>query len=126
MTLAAVDGPDRLPMYCASRPVFEHLVRRRLADRDDVILRGDCRVTEYLTDDGATRITGVRVASDGADLTDAGLVGGLWLPGPPESEVTVDLAYSTVAVERIESATHWLHHEVSGRVNDHLVAFLPG
>jgi hypothetical protein len=40
--------------------------------------------------------------------------------------VTVDLAYSTVAVERIESATHWLHHAVSGRVNDHLVAFLPG
>lgn len=118
-----VDGPDRLPMYCASRPLFEHLVRRRLADRDDVILRGDCRVTEYLTDDGATRITGVRVASDGDGDGANGTSGGelaadlvvdatgrtsqtpVWLEAcgyqaPPESEVTVDLAYSTVAVER--------------------------
>ncbi|MEF8852216.1 MAG: alpha/beta hydrolase [Haloarculaceae archaeon] len=29
-------------------------------------------------------------------------------------------------LERVESATHWLHHEVPRRVNDCLVEFLPG
>ncbi len=75
-------------MYCARRPLFERLVRRCLADHDDVILRGDCRVTAYLTDDGATRITGVRVASGGD---------GDGANGTSEGELTVDLACSTVA-----------------------------
>ncbi|MEF8852215.1 MAG: FAD-dependent monooxygenase [Haloarculaceae archaeon] len=128
------EGPDRLPMYCASRPLFEHLVRRRLADRGDVTLRGGHEATGYLTDDGS-RVTGVRVTvggnggrddsdgdEDGARASETELAADLvvdatgrtsrtpaWLDAngyrpPPESEVTVDLAYSTVTVERPSEA----------------------
>ncbi|MXR21507.1 oxidoreductase, partial [Halobacterium sp. PCN9] len=54
-------GPHRLPMLCASRPLFEALVRRRLAARDDVTLRGDCQFTDYRFDESAGRVTGVSV-----------------------------------------------------------------
>jgi len=111
------DGPDPIPMYCASRPLFEHLVRRRLADRGDVTLRGGARVTDYLTDENGARVTGVRVAGEGdegagelaanlvVDATGRTSHTPTWLAdhgyrSPPESTVTVDLAYSTTTVER--------------------------
>jgi 2-polyprenyl-6-methoxyphenol hydroxylase-like FAD-dependent oxidoreductase len=110
------DGPHRLPMLCASRPLFEALVRRRLAARDGVTLRGDCQFTDYRFDESAGRVTGVLVRDADGETTElaADLVVDAtgrtsrtpeWLDdngyaAPPDDEVTVDLAYSTVEVER--------------------------
>jgi 2-polyprenyl-6-methoxyphenol hydroxylase-like FAD-dependent oxidoreductase len=110
------DGPNRLPMLCASRPLFEGLARRRLAARDDVTLRGDCQFTDYRFDESAGRVTGVAVRGPDGEATElaADLVVDAtgrtsrtpeWLrrhdyATPSEDEVIVDLAYSTVEVER--------------------------
>lgn len=65
------DGPTRLPMYCASRPLFEQIARRRVAVLDGVTLRTGCGVTDYLVDDGSaspsdgTTVTGVAVRERG-------------------------------------------------------------
>jgi 2-polyprenyl-6-methoxyphenol hydroxylase-like FAD-dependent oxidoreductase len=111
-----VEGPDRLPTFCASRPLFEALVRRRLAAREEVTLRGECQRTDYRFDEAAGRVTGVEIRD--ADDQRADLAADLvvdatgrtsrtpdWLArhgyeSPPEDEVTIDLAYSTVEVER--------------------------
>lgn len=110
------EGPDRLPTFCASRPLFEALVRRQLAARDDVTLRGETQWTDYRFDQSARRVTGVAVRDADGDLEElaADLVVDAtgrtsstpdWLDrhgfaAPPEDEVTIDLAYSTVEVER--------------------------
>lgn len=110
------DGNEELPMYCASRPLFERVARRRVRDHDGITVRPECHVTDYLTDDGATVVEGVELTdATGADekLTADLVVDATgrtsrtptWLaengyPSPAVDEVTVDLAYSTVAVER--------------------------
>lgn len=110
------EGPDRLPMYCATRPLFERTVRERVAALDDVTLYSGRRCTDYLTDDDASSVEGVAVA-DGSGATaelDADLVVDAtgrtsrtpaWLErhhyAPPVvDEVRVDLAYGTAVVER--------------------------
>ena len=110
------DGPERLPMYCATRPLFEHVVRRRLAAREGVTLRGRCSFTGYLTDDDATTVTGVEVrGEDGAteslsadlvvDATGRTSRTPTWLENhgyetPEVERVHVDVTYSTIRVER--------------------------
>jgi len=107
------DGPDRLPMYCASRALFEHVVRERTRDRDGVELRGGVNVTEYLQDGDA--VTGVRLRDgDATTDVDADLVVDAtgrtsrtprWLDAngyesPPVDEVEVDVTYSTIRLDR--------------------------
>jgi 2-polyprenyl-6-methoxyphenol hydroxylase-like FAD-dependent oxidoreductase len=105
-----------LPALYASRPLFEHVVRERVRDRDDVQLRGGCRFFEYRYDARAERVTGVRFRD--AAGTETTLEGALvvdatgrtsrtpeWLeshgyPAPETSEVGVDMTYSTVRIER--------------------------
>lgn len=110
------DGPNRLPMYCASRPLFEQVIRRRVGALDSVTLRTDCRVTDYLADDGATTVTGVVVRDGDSGRTEltADLVVDAtgrtsrtptWLEAhgyapPTVDEVQIDLAYSTAVIER--------------------------
>ncbi|WP_135851762.1 FAD-dependent oxidoreductase [Halorussus salinus] len=110
------DGRSRFPLYCASRPLFERVVRRRVAERPNVTLRPNCTFTGYRHDEEARRVTGATVADEGGETTalDADLVVDAtgrtsrtpdWLAAngyesPAAEEVTVDLAYSTVAVER--------------------------
>lgn len=105
-----------LPMPCASRPLFEQVVRRRIFDSEHVTVRPECHVTDYLTDDTATTVEGVAFRDeDGGDATlQADLVVDAtgrtsrthqWLadhgyPTPQTDEVEVDLAYGTVTVER--------------------------
>lgn len=108
------DGTGRIPIYTASRPVFERIVRRRVADVDGVELRPNCRWTDYLTDgDG---VAGVAVASaDGetrtlaadlvVDATGRTSRTPAWLADhgferPETDEVRVDIAYSTARLER--------------------------
>lgn len=110
------DGSIPLPMYCASRPVFEQVVRRRLAARDDVTFRSECQVTDYVVNRTASRVEGVEFtdANAGSETLTADMVVDAtgrtsntptWLErnhyAPPvEQEVRVDLAYSTTVLER--------------------------
>lgn len=110
------DGPTRLPMYCASRPLFEYVARELLADIGGVTLRGDCRVKDYLRSDDGTAVEGVVLEEGGREETTfpADLVVDAtgrtsrtpsWLENhgytsPSTDEVVIDLAYSTVVVDR--------------------------
>jgi 2-polyprenyl-6-methoxyphenol hydroxylase-like FAD-dependent oxidoreductase len=109
------DPPRRIPLYCASRPLYERLVRRRVAALDGVDLRPNCQFVDYLADGSASTVDGVVVAHDGstesltADLvvdatgrtsrTPAWLADHGYAP-PPVDEVSIDLAYSTAYVKR--------------------------
>lgn len=110
------DGPNRLPMSCASRPLFEHVVREKLIAREGVQIRDGCQVTGYRSDPADEAVVGVTVRDDGTGLeeVDADLVVDAtgrasrtprWLgkhgfPAPETDEVTVDLAYSTIYLDR--------------------------
>jgi 2-polyprenyl-6-methoxyphenol hydroxylase-like FAD-dependent oxidoreductase len=110
------DTPKRLPMLCASRPLFEKVVRRRVREHDGVDLRGECSVTGYVANDGATRVEGVefRPPDGDTETLPADIVVDAtgrtsrtpdWLErhhyAPPAVEdVKVDLAYSTTVLER--------------------------
>jgi 2-polyprenyl-6-methoxyphenol hydroxylase-like FAD-dependent oxidoreductase len=105
-----------MPALYASRPLFEHVVRERMRDREAVRLRGDCRFFDYRYDADAGRVTGVRFRDEAGDETtlEAALVVDAtgrtsrtpdWLerqgyPAPETSEVEVDVTYSTVRIER--------------------------
>lgn len=106
----------RMPLYSGSRPLLEYLIRQRVAEIEGVELRSGTRVVDYLTDKNETTVTGVEVlGTDGdemslsADLTvDAtgrtsrtpGWLESQGYASPDVAEVNVDLAYSTIAVER--------------------------
>jgi 2-polyprenyl-6-methoxyphenol hydroxylase-like FAD-dependent oxidoreductase len=110
------DGTRQFPLYFATRPLFEQIVRRRVADLDGVTFRSRCQWTDYLVDGSATTVTGVAVnAAEGhSEELDADLVVDAtgrtsrtptWLQAhdyaPPEAdEVRVDMAYSTAHIER--------------------------
>jgi 2-polyprenyl-6-methoxyphenol hydroxylase-like FAD-dependent oxidoreductase len=110
------DGPRRMPMYTASRPLFERVLCERVADLDGVQLRGESPFTEYLLDERRGRVTGAVVRDEtgteealAADLvvdaTGRASRTPAWLADhgyerPPVDEVHVDLEYSTLLVER--------------------------
>lgn len=102
-----------MPTYCATRPLFEHVVRRRVDALDTIGIRADCQCLEYLVD--GTTVTGVRVRNDaGEEALPADLVVDATgrtsktpsflethgFDSPPVEEVHVDVAYSTAVVER--------------------------
>lgn len=109
------DGPRRFPVYSASRPLFEHVIRQRVTDFPGVHFRPGCQFVNYRTDDSMT-ITGVELRNGNADLetVEADLVVDAmgrasptprWLDEqgyepPTVEEVTIDIAYSTIAIER--------------------------
>ena len=109
------DGPTRLPMYCASRPVFEQVTRQRVAALDRVTVRDGYQFVDYLLDERASTVEGVTVRTpDGkreiaaevvVDATGRTSRTPAWLethgyPAPTTDEVSVDLAYSTAVLER--------------------------
>lgn len=110
------DGPESLPQYAATRPLYEHLVRRRLRARDGVELRSRCQFRKFVVDDAATTVEGVAFTNEegAVEELDAALVVDAsgrtsrtpdWLqrqgyPSPPVDEVHIDLAYSTVVLDR--------------------------
>lgn len=109
------DGKTRLPTYFATRPLFEHVVRRRVADLDGVDIRPNCQYTDYVVDD-AMNVEGVLVRDEDAERGElrADLVVDAtgrtsrtpsWLEqhgyAPPAiAEVEIDVAYSTAVIER--------------------------
>ncbi len=110
------DGPRRIPLYCATRPLYEQVVRRRVAGLDGVELRPNCQFVEYLTDGDATTVRGVVVRNEASeseviegdlivDATGRTSRTSTWLDEhgylpPAVDEVSVDVAYGTILVER--------------------------
>lgn len=105
----------RMPGYAGSRPLLEHVLRKRVANVDGVRLRDGCHVVDYRSDETGETVTGVELRGNGSgesvsaeltvDATGRTSRTPTWLErqgySPPEvAEVTVDLAYSTTTVER--------------------------
>lgn len=107
---------ERMETYCASRPLLEHVIRRRLSSRDGVHVKQECRFTDYLVDDAGETVEGVVVregdsevmelhadlvvdATGRASRTPAWLARHGFEP-PPVDDVHVDVTYSSVYVER--------------------------
>jgi 2-polyprenyl-6-methoxyphenol hydroxylase-like FAD-dependent oxidoreductase len=104
-----------LTVLCASRPLIEFVLRRRVEAIANVTLRPACRVIEILTGTDHERVRGVhfdrasqQAASLEADLVvDASgrgmptlqLLDALSLPRPQVAEIRVDLSYATVVVQ---------------------------
>jgi 2-polyprenyl-6-methoxyphenol hydroxylase-like FAD-dependent oxidoreductase len=109
-------GSNHLPMYCASRPLFEDVTRRMLAEINNVRLRDACHLLDHLADEQASTITGVQIRNEAGGIEDisADLVVDCtgrtsstpnWLEThgyrrPPRDEVEIDLAYGTITVDR--------------------------
>jgi 2-polyprenyl-6-methoxyphenol hydroxylase-like FAD-dependent oxidoreductase len=108
-------GPTSMETVSASRPLFEQVVRRHVADLDGVRLRSNCRCTEYLLDDAGTTVRGVELHDEvGREELAADLVVDAtgrasrtpaWLAGhgyaaPAVDEVEIRMAYSTTFVRR--------------------------
>ncbi len=111
-------GTKPFPLYAATRPLYEQLLRRRVADVDGITLRGGCRFVDYCVDDDATTVQGVTIRETRSRRT--GLSADLvvdatgrtsrtptWLERhgyrpPPTEEVRIDLAYSATCLERPE------------------------
>jgi len=110
------DAENELPMPCASRPLFESVARQHTFETPDLQIRSECHFLDYLTDDAETTVTGVQFRNPDSetqtltadlviDATGRTSRTHQWLenhnyPTPPVDHVTVDLAYSTVTVER--------------------------
>lgn len=113
------DCPNRLPMYCASRPLFEAVVRHLIRQRDNIQIRDRCQFITYCLDDTGTAVTGVRIRDKTAntnqeiDLSADLIVDAtgrtsrtpVWLENhgytaPPIDEVTINVTYSTIRIER--------------------------
>lgn len=116
------DGPNRLPMSCASRPLFEHVVRHRVAAHNNITLRSGCQFTDYIVDGSTSRIEGIQITVDEGqtetlaadvvvDATGRTSRTPEWLErnhyAPPvEKEVQVDLGYSTICLKRPVADQH--------------------
>lgn len=106
----------RLPTYCASRPLFEQVIRRHVRHLDPVRIEDETRMTGYLTNEARTAVTGVEFRR--GDGTEQQLIGDLtidatgrtsktpqWLTGqgyeaPRVDEVRIEVSYSSIRVER--------------------------
>ena len=98
-----------LSILCFSRPLIEHMLRRRLAGLGNVALQSQCRVTEILpgTDPLAIRFVdsaghATTIAADlvidasGRGAPTLALLDVLGWARPPETAVGVDIRYTTV------------------------------
>lgn len=106
---------SRMEMYCASRPLIEGVVRDRLRTHDGVEIRQHTQFADYVSDESAATIEGVTIRTDGepetleadlvVDATGRSSRTPTWLAehgyeAPPVEEVTVDMTYSSIRLER--------------------------
>jgi 2-polyprenyl-6-methoxyphenol hydroxylase-like FAD-dependent oxidoreductase len=103
-----------MPLYAGSRPLLEYVVREQVAGIDGIRVLDGCHVTDFRTDKTGKTVTGVETSGERetalsadvtVDATGRASRTPKWLENqgytPPEvAEVTVDLAYSTVTVDR--------------------------
>jgi len=104
----------RIPLYAGSRPLLEYVLRERVFDIDGVRLLDGSHVADYRLDDTGESVVGVEIRGDSetalpaeltVDATGRSSRTPKWLEAqgytpPTVAEVTVDLAYSAVTVER--------------------------
>jgi 2-polyprenyl-6-methoxyphenol hydroxylase-like FAD-dependent oxidoreductase len=118
--------------YALSRPLLEHIVRRRVAQHANITLRQGCRVQELVaTPDGAA-IIGIRcdAGADGSETLPADLVvdasgrGALTIDAlrsigrtlPEETAIGIDIAYATAVFTIPDDApTDWKGVMMFGR-----------
>lgn len=110
------NGSKRIPMYLASRALFELITRRHVSDFEGVTLRDECQVTEYCLTDGGETVEGVTIRNEVGDsetipaelvvdATGRASRTPTWLEEhgyepPPRDEVKIDLMYGTIKLER--------------------------
>lgn len=109
------DGTKRFPMYFATRPLFENVIRRRVASLGNVKLKTGCQFTDCLFDSETMTIEGIavregsdqkRIAADlVVDATGRTSRTPTWLDShgfdaPEIDEVQIDLGYCTTAIRR--------------------------
>ena len=108
-------GPVHMPMYCASRPLFEYITRKRVAALENVTIQYPSQFIGLITDEGASTVTGATVRTGGdkreieadlvVDATGRTSRTPTWLEKhgytPPSTDlVTTGVAYSTVILDR--------------------------
>ncbi|MCA1456957.1 FAD-dependent monooxygenase [Bradyrhizobium sp. BRP22] len=104
----------------ASRPLIEHVLRRRVAAIANVALRSQCRVTEIVPDatrqsvrfvSGAGEIAAVEadlvVDASGRGAPTLGLLSALGWERPPETTVGVDISYTTALLQPEGKSSDW-------------------
>ena len=110
------EGHEPLETLFATRPLIEGAVRSRVAALDGVTIRDGHRFVDYRLNDERSAVDGVEARDDDADsheyradlVVDAtgrasktpGWLDRYGYPTPPVDEVEIDLAYSTVVIER--------------------------
>ncbi|RKD85914.1 NAD(P)/FAD-dependent oxidoreductase [Halopiger aswanensis] len=109
------DGPNHLPMLCASRALFEHVVRQHVRELPNVELLDNCRFYDYLytSENGVTGVryrdgTGNKKTLSAALVVDAtGRTSRTpdWLDengfeAPDVEEVSINVTYSTIRLDR--------------------------
>ena len=109
------EGSADLPMYYASRPLIEGLLRARITDYEHIALRPDYQVIDHLADPTGTAVTGVVARSDGeehriaaelvVDATGRTSRSTAWreqlgYTSPASESVEVDLAYRSCQLAR--------------------------
>lgn len=108
--------PSRIPIYSASRPLIELIVRRFVSETEGIDIRPNCQFVDYLFDKGSSSVTGVTIREDDSEATEltTDLVVDAtgrtsrtpkWLnehgfQSPEVEEIHVDVAYSTTLVQR--------------------------
>jgi 2-polyprenyl-6-methoxyphenol hydroxylase-like FAD-dependent oxidoreductase len=107
-----------------SRPMLEFVTRKAVTRQKNIELLGGCRVTEFIASPGGSAVSGVRYeTSDGrsdtisADLiVDAsgrgvmtlGVLESMGFPKTEESEIGIDMAYSTAIFEQpVDAPSTW-------------------
>jgi 2-polyprenyl-6-methoxyphenol hydroxylase-like FAD-dependent oxidoreductase len=115
-------APSGLVGLGVSRPLLESRVRARVRSLPSVRIADGCAATELITSSDGSRVTGLRVHSDGAQHADHVLAGDLvvdatgrgsrgpqWLeslgyPAPPVEQVHIGLAYASRSYRRTPDA----------------------
>jgi 2-polyprenyl-6-methoxyphenol hydroxylase-like FAD-dependent oxidoreductase len=110
------NGTDPFQLYSATRPLYEQVVRRHVFALDNVHVREECHLIDYLVDDAMTTVEGVVVRDQDAgqkelpaelvvDATGRTSRTPTWLENhgytpPILDELYIDVAYSTIFIER--------------------------
>ena len=56
-----------MPMYCASRPLFEHVLRQRVIANESINLRSEIQFIDYILDGTDSRVEGVTIREHGSE-----------------------------------------------------------
>lgn len=110
------DGPVQMPIHFATRPLFEQILHRHVAQIEPITLRSGCQFVDFVADENARTIQGVvfrddsgeteRVTADlVVDATGRTSRTPQWLEKhgysrPQTDEVYIDVKYSTAVIER--------------------------